>query len=68
MRAALKSFLTLGALAVTSGAALAAGAIEGGGKQALNMPAIMMFGAFVLYGLSGYLDALMQRFRRKPAT
>jgi cation/acetate symporter len=51
MRAALKSFLTLGALAVTTGAALAAGAIEGGGKQALNMPAIMMFGAFVLFTL-----------------
>ncbi len=30
-------------------------------------PPEVLFGAFVLYGLSGYLDALMQRFRRKPA-
>ena len=51
MRAVLKSFLTLGALAGTAGAALAAGAIEGGGQQALNMPAIVMFGAFVLFTL-----------------
>jgi cation/acetate symporter len=51
MRAVLKSFLTLGALAGTAGAALAAGAIEGGGQQALNTEAIIMFGAFVLFTL-----------------
>ncbi len=30
-------------------------------------PPEILFGAFVLYGLSGYADALMQRLRRKPA-
>ncbi|MDC7786361.1 cation acetate symporter [Rhodoplanes sp. TEM] len=35
------------ALAALGGAALAAGPIEGGGKQALNLPAILMFFAFV---------------------
>ncbi|MEW5963131.1 MAG: cation acetate symporter [Pseudomonadota bacterium] len=34
-----------------AGAASAAGAIEGGGKQALNVEAIVMFGAFVLFTL-----------------
>lgn len=29
-------------------------------------PPEVLFGVFVLYGLSGYVDALMQRFRRKP--
>lgn len=31
-------------------------------------PPEVLFGVFVLYALSGYVDALMQRFRRKPAT
>ena len=43
--------LAAGALAGSSALALAAGPIEGGGKQALNMPAIVMFGAFVLFTL-----------------
>ncbi|MEW6120216.1 MAG: CDP-diacylglycerol--serine O-phosphatidyltransferase [Pseudomonadota bacterium] len=30
-------------------------------------PPEVLFGGFVLYGLSGYVDALMQRFRRNPA-
>ncbi len=51
MRALVKSFIAAGALAGTAGAALAAGAIEGGGKQALNVPAIVMFAAFVLFTL-----------------
>ncbi len=46
-----KLILAAGALAVTAGAALAAGPIEGGGKQALNVEAIAMFGAFVLFTL-----------------
>jgi len=39
------------AVLVGSTAAYAAGAIEGGGQQALNLPAIIMFGAFVLFTL-----------------
>ncbi len=39
------------ALTGSAGSALAAGAIEGGGQQALNLPAIIMFGAFVLFTL-----------------
>lgn len=30
-------------------------------------PPQVLFGVFLLYGLSGYADALMRRFRRKPA-
>ena len=46
-----KIILAASALAVTAGTALAAGPIEGGGKQALNVEAIVMFGAFVLFTL-----------------
>jgi cation/acetate symporter len=38
-------------LLAMAGAASAAGAIDGGGKQALNIEAIIMFGAFVLFTL-----------------
>ncbi len=51
MRSLVKTFIAAGALAGTAGAALAAGAIEGGGQQALNLEAIIMFGAFVLFTL-----------------
>ena len=30
-------------------------------------PPEVLFGVFVLYGLSGYVDVLMRRFHRKPA-
>jgi CDP-diacylglycerol--serine O-phosphatidyltransferase len=30
-------------------------------------PPQVLFGVFLLYGLSGYADALMRRFRRRPA-
>ena len=39
--------LALFAVACACGDALAAGAIEGGGRQALNLPAIVMFLIFV---------------------
>jgi len=48
MRAFIKSILGAAALAFLADAASAAGAIDGGGKQALNMEAIVMFGIFVL--------------------
>jgi CDP-diacylglycerol--serine O-phosphatidyltransferase len=31
-------------------------------------PPEVLFGVFVLYGLSGYVDVLMRRFHRKPAS
>ena len=49
MRALAFVFVGLGLLAITGGFAesVAAGAIEGGGRQALNVPAIIMFVIFV---------------------
>src|SRR6266516_6208971 len=49
MRALSIAFAGLGLLAITGGFAesFAAGAIEGGGRQALNLPAIIMFFIFV---------------------
>ncbi|HRY07818.1 MAG TPA: cation acetate symporter [Hyphomicrobiaceae bacterium] len=46
-----RSFVTLAALGLLSTAAAAAGAIEGGGKQPLNLEAVAMFGLFVLFTL-----------------
>ena len=51
MRAYLKPLVAVWALAASAAVAYAAGPIEGGGQQALNMPAILMFGAFVLFTL-----------------
>ena len=42
---------TLAATVASASGAMAAGAIEGGGKQALNIEAIVMFGLFVLFTL-----------------
>lgn len=46
-----KSFAAVTALGLLSTAACAAGAIEGGGKQPINVEAIAMFGLFVLFTL-----------------
>ena len=51
MMSFIRSIIALIATFGASQAALAAGAIEGGGQQALNVPAIIMFGAFVLFTL-----------------
>jgi cation/acetate symporter len=49
MRALNGGFIALALLAIAGafGDALAAGAVEGGGRQALNIPAIIMFFIFV---------------------
>ena len=46
-----RSLTAFAALGILSTAANAAGAIEGGGKQALNVEAIVMFAIFVLFTL-----------------
>src|SRR5512134_1034862 len=46
-----KALAAAAILAVAATAAFAAPPIEGGGKQPLNWPAIVMFGAFVLFTL-----------------
>ncbi|MCB1505662.1 MAG: cation acetate symporter [Hyphomicrobiaceae bacterium] len=50
-RFGIRSLAASAALIATTTATFAAGAIEGGGKQALNLEAIVMFGIFVLFTL-----------------
>src|ERR1044072_3292960 len=54
MRALNGGFIALALLAIAGafGDALAAGAVEGGGRQALNIPAIIMFFIFVALTLA----------------
>ncbi|MGD9669512.1 MAG: cation acetate symporter [Hyphomicrobiaceae bacterium] len=46
-----RSFICIASFGLLSSAAAAAGAIEGGGKQPINIEAIAMFGLFVLFTL-----------------